>query len=190
MGLLLVSKERLAGYFFDQLKESPEVEEHDLLDTSCWYVADVLSRYAPSSELLKEGNLEPLTFQLFAALSNPDHKQVRKLANEALFLTGFFYDFVRKRGTGQVEYYHDIGSRAFRALSIANKEYEDLSLALHDISENHPTFSKMIGDLRAGEMNDSDLVNLARKWESTRDERYRSLMIKLGYDPLDKGGYN
>ncbi|MDP3990357.1 MAG: hypothetical protein Q8Q01_04080 [archaeon] len=186
MSLLWVSPEKLSGYFFDQLNTAPEVEEHELLDTSCWYVADLLSKYIHSSELLNEGKLEPLTFQLFSALNDPNHKRVRRLADETLFLTGFFYDFVRRRGKGQVDYYHDIGSRAFQALSLAYRDNEELSLALYDISEKHPVFSKMIGDLRAAEMNDSDLVNLVRRWEETHDERYRSLMIKLGYDPLNK----
>src|SRR3989338_9566431 len=190
MSLLWVSPEKLSAYFFDRLNVAPEVEEHELLDTSCWYVADVISKYVNASELLKEGQLEPLTFQLFASLNDPNHGRVRKLANESLFLTGFFYDFVRKRGMGQVDYYHEIGSRAFKTLSIAYQQNEDLSLAMYDISENHPVFSKMIGDLRAQEMCDSDLVDLARRWENTHDERYRSLMIKLGYDPINKEDCN
>ncbi len=157
------------------------------------YLARMLTSFASPEKLFKEYHfgsvssygLEPITFQLANCLESESTSvhasRLRNLGDHCLFLTGYLYDFVRKRGKSQVEFHYQVGSTAY--LQLGRSSQNNLFTELGDRFVN---LSTLIGDLHLPQLEGKKLFDLYEQWLETKDERYASLLLAKNFTLTDK----
>ena len=178
-------------FFHQHVDESVERRRIALSDYGRIYLAKMLSDYAHSDKLFRsyqfdkitgEG-LVPITFQYLSSFNLPyslKSRKLKELADDCLFLTGFFYDFLRKGGIGQIKYHYALGSSAYHSLgNLSARKEKTMSALFFELSDKFIDLSIIIGDLHLPSLKGESLKETYLKWEKTRDPRYLSLLIDV-----------
>ena len=150
------------------------------------YVIDMLSSFVNSEQIFRKyqhsvisrNGLEPITFQYLQSATfrgEVREGKLEQLANECLFLTGFFYDFIKKMGASQIRFHCQIGSSAYTELSHSprreQEKYAELAAKFWELSV-------VIGDLNVPEHNkNKKLYEMYTEWKQTGDVWYLSLLM-------------
>ena len=157
------------------------------------YLVRMLTSFARPEKLFKKYQfgsvsgygLEPITFQLANCLESESTSihasRLRDLGDHCLFLTGYLYDFVRKRGKSQVEYHYQVGSSAY--LQLGQSSQNNL---FTELGNRFVNFSTLIGDLHLPQLEGKKLFDLYGQWLETKDERYASLLRAKNFTLTDK----
>ena len=142
------------------------------------YLVEMLERFAENFGLYKDAWLTPVTFQyqrLNDELSRAQRMQLQQnLGDHCLFLVGYFYDFIRKQGEGQVRYHAQIGSAAYQRMG--RNPYLELA-------QKFDNLYLIIGDLHLPQLDEKRTVEIYQRWEETRDRYYASLLAGKGIIP-------
>lgn len=123
---------------------------------------------------------EPITFQfqrIHQETCRLRQQQLqRELGDHCLFSVGYFYDFVRQKGSSNVCYYSQIGSTAYREVG---------KHPFTEISGEFENFYLVIGDLHLPELDKEEKVmGIYEKWLKTDgDKYYESLLLGKGIIP-------
>src|SRR3989344_3610135 len=142
------------------------------------YLVEMLERFAENFGLHKDVWLTPITFQyqrISDELNKAQRMQLqRDLGDHCLFLVGYFYDFVRKHGEGQVRYHAQIGSAAYQRMG--RTPYLELA-------QKFDNLYLIIGDLHLPQLDERRTIEIYERWEETRDRYYASLLVGKGIIP-------
>lgn len=123
---------------------------------------------------------EPITFRYQKTLQETyrlrQQQLQRELGDHCLFLVGYFYDFVRQKGSSNVCYYSQIGSAAYQ---------EAGKYPFAEISREFEKLYLVIGDLHLPELNTEEKVmDIYGRWLKTGgDKYYESLLLGKGIIP-------
>src|SRR3989344_123576 len=149
------------------------------------YLVEMLERFAENFGLHKDVWLTPVTFQyqrINDELNLAQRMQLqRDLGDHCLFLVGYFYDFVRKQGEGQVRYHAQIGSAAYQQTGKS---------PLVEIGQKFSELYLIIGDLHLPSIKGKRLIEVYERWEETKDWYYASLLMGKGIVPRSFKGNN
>jgi len=163
------------------------VKRHGLVITppAQQYLVEMLERFAKYFGLYKDTWLTPITLQyhhINDELNNAQRMQLqRDLGDHCLFLVGYFYDFVRKQGEGQVRYHAQIGSAAYQQTGKS---------PLVEIGQKFSELYLIIGDLHLPSIKGKRLIEVYERWEETKDWYYASLLMGKGIVPRSFKGNN
>ena len=175
-------KHNLQGDLTSYLNQSIEraIERHklELTLSARQYLVEMLERFGETFGVYQQGWLTPVTFQ-YQRITEEANKlqrtqQQRELGDHCLFLVGYFYDFVRSCGEGQVKYHSQIGSGAY----VQTEQFP-----LVEIGENFSELYLVIGDLHLPSIDEKRLVEIYERWEKTKDRYYASLLLGKGIVP-------
>lgn len=138
------------------------------------YVLKMLGRFAEAVKVSSES----ITFQYQRILGETYelHKRhlSQQLGDHCLFLVGYFYDFVRRAGEGQVEYHAQMGSAAYQ---------EAGKYPFAELADKFPELYLVIGDLHLPNLDQEKILDVYKKWLETGDRYYESLLLGKGIVP-------
>ena len=174
-----ISPENLPLFLEQTIDQAIARHRIELTPPAREYLLEMLERFAADFELYQEQWLTPVTFQYQRLMEETDRlwqKQLgQELGDRCLFLVGYFYEFVRRSGDGQVEYHSQIGSTAYQQTKKG---------LLVELAENFTNLYLVIGDLHLSELDDPEkLMEVYQKWEKTKDRYYASLLLGKGIMP-------
>ena len=169
----------LEDFFTETIEQALNRHKLDVSDKARNYIITMLERFADTLKLFPEQRIEPITFQYQRLVEETNRVWQRELGQElgdhCLFLVGYFYDFVRRGGDGQVEYHSQIGSTAYQQTG---------KYPLVELASNFTDLYLVIGDLHLPELDDPEkLMQVYQKWEKTKDRYYASLLVGKGIVP-------
>lgn len=160
------------------------------------YMVQLLSHYSRSENLYQftpdgGAELKPLALMLSDALStdSPEqrHQLLRRLGDVALFIAGFFADYLARRPV-DVDYYSRMGGTAYETLSSLAPPSRRASV-LHDVfAELAEKFSALVDVLndiaqQAKVFDQRDILRLYELWVRTGSARAAEKLKTLGIMP-------
>jgi hypothetical protein len=185
----------LREYFRDALHVALDHQRVAVEDQTEHYVVNLLTLFARADALYENTadgpRIKPLVVMLSEALEAPTHAEryrgLQRLGDVSLFIAGFFAQgFARK--LVDIDYHIAMGGRAYGTLAESLRQGRSRTLgqvfaelavkfqpvvdALNEISETSYRHS------------DRDLLRLYELWMKTGSERSRSILRRLGVEPL------
>ena len=180
-----ILREDLLSVLEQTIAQAAERHQLELSVPARAYLVEMLERFAENFGMYKDVWLTPVTFQyqhLNQELNRVQRMQrQRDLGDHCLFLVGYFYDFVRQNGEGQVRYHAQIGSTAYQ--QTGKHPYLELG-------QKFDTIYLMIGDLHLPSIDEKKLIEIYGRWEETKDRYYASLLIGKGIIPQSLKGHH
>jgi hypothetical protein len=153
-----------------------------------FYLVDVLARFLESERLHVEqpdGSVreEPLALILLRALearAEVRAKELKRLGDTALFVSGFFGDSLA-RSAVDVDYYIAMGGRAYAALGEVERR-RGMDALFAELADRFPVFVDCFAEIAelADLRSDRGLVRLYERWLRTRSERVAQLLRARG----------
>ncbi|NQV91232.1 hypothetical protein HQ489_02050 [Candidatus Woesearchaeota archaeon] len=175
----------LEQHFSDQLKHSLHTNGVNTLYSTDQYLRKMLVKFVDSDQLFPQ-NQDPLLIE-FMESGNNTHK-LHDIGDRCLFLTGYFYDSLRKMGKGFVDYHYDIGRSAFGNLAGISRTLQSREM-YNELSGLFFPLSVAIGDLRLPSLGEKEALDIYSKWVITKDDRYKHTLSRLGIQ-VDAGNKN
>ena len=149
---------KLEQHFSHQISHSLHVNGVRTLPSTNQYLTSMLIKFVDSEKLFVDR--EPLLIELMKSQKQPG--KLHDIGDRCLFLTGYFYDSLRRMGKGGIS-----KTRESREL------YDALSGLFHPLSV-------AIGDLHLPLIGEKDTIELYSKWVQTHDSRYKHTLKRLG----------
>jgi len=175
-----ISRNDLPSFLDKSVEQAIERHKVRLSAPAQQYLVEMLGRFAETFGLYQETWLTPVTFQyqrMSDELNRVQRMQLqRDLGDHCLFLVGYFYDFVRKYGEGQIKYHAQIGSTAYQQIG---------RIPYLELGEKFDTIYLIIGDLHLPQLDEKKTVEIYERWEKTRDKYYASLLLGKGIIPKE-----
>jgi hypothetical protein len=173
------TKKELHTFFEETIEGAVARHQLGVSNLARNYLIGMLDRFALTEELFPLGQPDTITFQYFKVLQETyklrQQQLNQQLGDHCLFLVGYFYDFIRKQGEGQVQYYSDIGSGAYGELG---------TYPFAELAHKFDDLYVIIGNLHLPELNkDENVVKMYQKWQETQDRYYESLLLAKGIVP-------
>ncbi|MBU0470799.1 MAG: hypothetical protein KKA62_01860 [Nanoarchaeota archaeon] len=175
----------LGKEFHDFVEHSIQARDLDISSNAKIYLVGVLVNFSTSGNILNEYD-SPLTFKLHESMNEKNKivkiGKLQDIGDLCLFLTGYFPDYIQKKGEGQIDYHIGIGSTAYKA---AGEFFGADDVLYKELSEKFPNLRLVVGDLRPRELyNNLSLDELYERWKRTRDSYESSLLINKGVIPI------
>lgn len=190
-----ITQSSIEDHLASSIQKSALLRHLDLSVQVQQYIANMLRSFIRTGDLFSrktvEGKLqlEPVSYQYFQALSEKGvirNLQLRRVADECLFLTGYFYDFLTSAGKGQVQFHQDIGISAYTHLAEGNNYRHSpvpiVGGAYGELATHFTVLSTILGDLHLPELdNPKNLLRLYERWRQVGDERQKDLLVAQGF---------
>ena len=171
-------QEDLTSFLNQSIERAIERHKLELTPPAQQYLVEMLERFAEHFSLHKDLWLTPVTFQyqrINDELNRAQRMQLqRDLGDHCLFLVGYFYDFIRKQGEGQIKYHAQIGSAAYRQTG---------RTPFVEVGQKFGDLYLVIGDLHLPQLDERRTIEIYERWEETRDRYYASLLTGKGIIP-------
>ena len=183
----------LGEFFRDMLVAAREHQKIQVLESTEFYLVNLLSEFVPSEQLFRssEHEVEPLAFMLKRAQEAKGFERVRELkqlGDTSLYVSGFFGDSFERKLV-DIDYYISMGGRAYGALSQILHGGDAGSL----YTELAQKFVKLVDLLaevseRAALGTNKGAVRLYERFVKTGSERMARLLSEQGLLPMAKPG--
>lgn len=173
-------EEDLTSFLHQSIERAMERHKLELTPPAQQYLVEMLERFGEAFGVYQQGWLTPVTFQYQRITEEASRlqriQQQRELGDHCLFLVGYFYDFVRSCGEGQVEYHSQIGSSAY----VQTEQFP-----LVEMGRKFNRLYLVISDLHLPQIDEQRLVEIYERWEKTKDTYYASLLMGKGIMPKE-----
>ena len=168
----------LTSFLNQSIERAIERHKLELTPPAQQYLVEMLERFGEAFGAYQQGWLAPVTFQ-YQRITEEANKlqrmqQQQELGDHCLFLVGYFYDFIRKQGEGQIKYHAQIGSAAYRQTG---------RTPFVEVGQKFGDLYLVIGDLHLPQLDEKRTVEIYERWEETRDRYYASLLTGKGIIP-------
>lgn len=178
-------KSSLAENFYEVIETSTEKRKIKITPNVKIYLVGVLMGFSTPNNPLQEYN-QSLTFKLNESLNENNkslkEEKLRTIGDLCLFLTGYFPDFIEKKGSGQMDYHIAIGSTAYR---VAGECFTLEDNLFQEMSKKFSNLRLVIGDIRPKKLYDNYSINqLFERWTKTRETYEHNLLIYRGAVPV------
>ena len=186
-------------FFRELVTEALSHRRFHVQEVTEFYLVNLLARFLEKEQLFVEGPdgtvaAEPLALILLRAVAadrRARSRQLRRLGDTALFVSGFFGDSVA-RSRVDVDYYIAMGERAYGALAESaggGQPYEELAVRFVEFVDLFAEIAEL-SDLRSNR----GLVRLYERFLVTRSERVAQrlrdrgvALFGAGAPPMRKG---
>jgi hypothetical protein len=115
--------------------------------------------------------------------------QLKRIGDDALYLSGFMREYVEARSLG-VDYYRSIGGTAYRRLSrlVARRDQQELAGVYTDLSSDFRRMSDVLADVRLQSYEScDDLGTLYEAWLNSKSRYIEGKLRAAGFVALDDG---
>jgi len=149
-------------------------------DWTVYYLVRLLASYVSRSVRADEDG-EPLGLRLARALaaeSGPQRDHLRRIADQALFVAGFFGDSLQRRSV-DLDYYINVGGMAYGRL--AGNDEDAFADVFGELSDKFVPMVDVLSDIsdRACGSN-RDLLRVYERWLRTGSQRDQALLVERG----------
>lgn len=187
---------KLEDWFKTSLSEALAERKVQTAADTQHYMVQLLSRYARSENLYQfnsQGNVElkPLALMLSDAMTSDSAEQrhllLRQLGDVALFIAGFFSDYLARRPV-DVDYYSRMGGTAYETLSSLpppTRRASVLQQVFEELAEKFSSLVDVLNDIaqQAHIFDERDILRLYELWVRTGSKRAREKLQGLGITP-------
>jgi len=184
----------LGEFFRSQVADARQELGVNLTDMTEYYLVNLLCEFSkPGGPAPKPGD-EPLALIYKRALEAEPVQRVKLLKNlgdVALYVAGFFAEFV-ERSLVDVDYYISMGGGAYSNLSdlvAAQRQGETFAELYLQLARQFATlvdlFSEIAERANAAPSNDETLLRLYNRWARTGSSRIRRVLCEKGLIPVD-----
>jgi hypothetical protein len=182
----LVRRESLAEFFRCLVDEALTHQRLRVLDMTRYYLVQLLEsrvRRAPGSSGSPED--EPLAIRLARALEAvgaQQRRELRGLADDALFVSGFFSDSLA-RSVVDVDYYASLGGHAYQQLGAFDSD--TLAPAFCELGARFLAFADVLTEIseHSALTSDRDLLRLYERWVRHGSRRNEERLLRRGITP-------
>ena len=184
MGDCVVRSESPTEYFRELVETAMQNQHLAARELTSFYVVNLLAAFVHLDRSPAAGD-EPLGVLLVKALQSGGSAQrdgLRKVGDISLFISGFFSDSL-KRGLVDVDYYIQIGGRAYGSLA---RRDEALGEVFDELADKFAAFVDVLSEVseRTALTSNADLLRLYEKWLRTRSRRSGDLLATRGIVPV------
>ena len=193
----IVASPSVRAFFHDSVESALENQRVDASGHAVHYVVNMLTLFTRSEHFFEETpegcRLRPLANMLADAtnagtVGERDYA-LQRLGDVALFVAGFFPDFLVRKLV-DVGYYVRMGGNAYGALA-DNCRYRPTRAAsaevFDELSEKFPAFVDVIGEIsdQGRTRTSKDILRLYELWLETGSRRLRAQLEALGVQASD-----
>ena len=170
--------------YFRELVEGALVHQHVAVgELTTFYVVHLLAGFLKRPE--GHDDFEPLALKLAMALETDGPNQriaLKQVADNSLFLSGFFADSLQRRLV-DIDYYVSVGGSAYSALS--RTESDTFALVFGELAEKFTAFVDVLAEVseRSSCTTNQDLLRLYERWLRTGSRRSGRLLVERGVLP-------
>jgi hypothetical protein len=171
--------------YFRELVESAMQNQHVAArELTSFYVVNLLAAFVHMERSPAAGGDEALGMLFVKALQSGGTAQrhgLRRVGDLSLFFSGFFSDSL-KRSLVDVDYYIQIGERAYASLA---RRDEALGEVFDELSGKFSAFVDVLGEIseRTALTSNADLLRLYEKWLRTGSRRSGDMLVTRGIVP-------
>jgi len=188
---------KLEDWFKTSLSEALADRKVSTATDTQHYMVQLLSRFARSENLYQftsQGNVEfkPLALMLSDAMASDSAEQrhllLRRLGDVALFVAGFFSDYLARRPV-DVDYYSRMGGTAYETLSSLpppTRRASVLQQVFEELAEKFSLLVDVLNDIaqQAHIFDQRDILRLYELWVRTGSKRAQEKLQGLGITPV------
>lgn len=187
MAQTLFRSESAVEYFKELVETALANQRVQAGELTAYYVVNLLcgflhlDRLHPDTESLDE----PLAMRLGRALESggsDQRRQLRRIGDLALFISGFFSDSLRRKVV-DVDYYASMGGYAYASLS--RREDESFAPVFAELADKFIAFVDILNEVseRSALTSNADVLRLYEKWLRTGSPRDGQRLVERGIVP-------
>jgi hypothetical protein len=183
-----------AEVFFGQVvKAAVEERKLDTSDETQIYLVSLLSDHARKPQLHQVD--EPFGMRLARAMHTTGGErfhELRSLGDDVLFISGFYSDYLERRGL-PLDYVSGLGSVAYSGVASILRSHANRPVVFDELSGRFQAFvgllqhvadSLMAESLGSeGKGDPSDLLNVYERWSRTGSKVLAEALIRMGVMP-------
>lgn len=172
-------KELVETALANQCVQAGKLTAYYVVNLLCGFLH--LDRLHPDTESLDE----PLAMRLGRALESggsDQRRQLRRIGDLALFISGFFSDSLRRKVV-DVDYYASMGGYAYASLS--RREDESFAPVFAELADKFIAFVDILNEVseRSALTSNADVLRLYEKWLRTGSPRDGQRLVERGIVP-------
>jgi hypothetical protein len=177
----LVRHESPVEFFKEQVEGAMERQRLRASDWTVYYLVNLLASFVSPARLEQMNAQEPLGLRLaraMAAEGGPKRDDLRFIADNSLFLAGFFGDSLQRRMV-DLDYYVSLGGYAYSRLASHDDAFADV---FGELAEKFVPVVDVLSDIsdRSRSSNNRDVLRLYERWLRTGSERDRLFLAEKG----------
>ena len=182
----LVHQQTPAEYFKELVESSLSRQHVHAGDLTEWYLVNLLCQYVRADAVPHPGEEDqPLGLRLVRALESGGFEQrvrLRGVGDVSLFVSGFFSDSFARRSV-DIDYYRDLGERAYASLS--RSEDDAFAEVFAELSRKFVGFMDVLADIsdRTSLASATEVMRIYEKWLRTGSERDGQRLVERGILP-------
>jgi hypothetical protein len=175
-------------FFRDHVERAMARQRLSANELTAFYIVHLLASFLPRADHAADS--EPMAVRLLRALETGGVSQragLKSVADESLFVSGFFSDSLRRKLV-DVDYYVTLGGSAYQTLS--RLESDTFAPVFAELGEKFVAFVDVLSDIseHTSCTSNADLLRLYDRWQKTGSRRCGQLLIERGFtEPPGKG---
>lgn len=167
-------------YFKEQVEGAMQRQHLQASDWTVYYIVNLLASFVSPARLEQMNAHEPLGPRLARALAadgGPRRDDLRFIADNSLFLAGFFGDSLQRRLV-DLDYYISLGGFAYSRLASHDDAFADV---FSELAEKFVPVVDVLSDISdRSRSSNRDVLRLYERWLRTGSERDRFLLAQKG----------
>ncbi len=182
---ILIRRESPAEYFREMVEAAIEHQGLETGELTPYYLVNLLAQFAFGERPDVGARDVPLGVQFLAALERGGTgkaSRLRTVGDHSLFISGFFSDSL-KRTPADVDYYVELGARAY--LSLSQETATSFADLFQELGERFVAFVDVLNEVseRSALSSNNDLLRLYEKWLRTGSRRDGDRLVERGIVP-------
>ncbi len=182
----LILSQDLGEYFRQEVSEAKDSLGIKMADDAEFYIVNLLCDFSKRDAAPSLGE-EPLAFLYKRALEATALERVQRfkeLGDIALYLAGFFAEFIERSLVG-LDYYISMGGNAYGNLSSivgSHRNGSAFAEVYEELAKRFTEFVDLLNEIseRPRAEKNADLVKLYDRWMRTGSQRVHKLLIERG----------
>ena len=184
----LLHRESPTEYFRDLVESALQHQHVAVRELTSFYVVNLLAGFVHRSQSGMSDE-EPLGVRFVRALQSDGAAQrdgLRRVGDTSLFVSGFFSDSLN-RGLVDVDYYMQLGERAYGSLA---RRDDTLGDVFDELADKFPAMVDVLTEVseQSALTSDADVMRLYERWIRTGSRRSSSQLVARGIVPTSAGG--
>ena len=181
MADVLFRSESPQEFFKHQVECAMHRQHLHASDWTVYYLVRLLASYVSRSASEAEHDGEPIGVRLARALSagsGPQRDRLRQIADQALFVAGFFGDSLQRRAV-DLDYYITVGGLAYGRL--AGNDDDAFADVFGELAEKFVPVVDVLSDISDRTWGSNrDLLRVYERWLRTGSKRDQVLLVDHG----------
>ena len=176
-------------FFRNKIQDAISHKHVETSDMAEFYLVNLLDEYCASSSLFSvEGEgpvMKPLALLLKQAVESDSLKKkqhLKRLGDTALYVAGFFADYINK-SIVSLDYYISMGGSAYGALAELTRQKAVSALYL-ELAIKFAILVDVLAEVApwSQHLNNRRLIEIYARWLKNGDERLRQILEQEGID--------